>query len=1513
MLILAALVFSLFTAAYFVLQNEQLQSKVVRKVTKELEARSGADVTLDRIDWNFPNAFIINQLYISDEEKDTLIYVERAKVTLNVLPLFRNCISFRTIQFTEADARIKYLNDRKKYNYDFLVDAFTTPNDTTTLDWDFDLESLAFTNCKMDFIADDAIVPVDSVFCLEHISLNDINGALFIKESIFDNTQEFRLHRLHFKERSGLELNNLSTTVTVTDNEIKLDGFVTQTQNSQLALSQASITMPNIRDDIHKIVDSKISVSLKPSYIHLADFSSLVRTFRYSKDDIRLSGSISGTRHEMNLKSIQMDMGETMTFDANFKFTDIFNIDSLGIDAEFNSITLTATDARKIGQMIIDRPVYLPPVVDSLGLIRFSGNVYGKFKELYAEGDLNTDGGKISTDVVIKASDNKYEKFNIIGATAARDFDLTKLFGTESGLGKTAFELEVDIQKVEAEKFDMELQGRIDTFYFKDYLYQGITVNGKLNDRCYTGNFSLKDDNINCEFEGSINMRHRDMPVMNFTASIKDANIDKLNWVNSEDPITVSFDITTNASGKTIDDLSGSVTLDNFLCTRGDRYLYLNLFTLNTVASNNGKKRINIISDYINGNVEGKYSFATLVDNIKQITYSYLPTLRQMDSKYVEPNESESANDFSFNFTLENTEPINDIFELPVIIQQKSTVKGFINDQTKKFQLRFEAPLFIYNENIVEDALLLLENPHDDLKVLCRTTYTDPDKRRYPYYISFNSNAKNDNLDLRLSFSNSEDVTYSGNLSMKTALKGYTKDGLSADISIIPSKVVIKDSVWSIGAGEIELRPKLLDVKRFDIENSFQKFHAQGRTTDLKDDSLRIWFTDLDVTQFSKILDNKYITFGGIGDGDFYLTKLFSNPTIEGRLGLFDAYLNNYPFGDMQAEFGYDKKNNTLIFGTDVITAWETHEKSEIDGAVYFDNDSLFIDGKLRDIDMKFLRIWLDGILSNNTGVLNTDVLAYGKFDDIGLEGIGLVKDFEFNIDYTNVKYAFSDTVWMTHNAFRMDGINIKDQEGNEGLLSALLLCEGFVHWKYAVNLDSDHLLALNTNETDNDLFYGKAYIGGKVGVSGSGDELNIDLKAKTNKDSKFVVPLDGAKGVDDAGFITFKKNTKMTTQELRRARRQKIQKIREEEEETPLIVNVNAAIEATPDAQVSLILDQKLGDVIRARGNGNLSFSYDGRDDLFKLFGQYQITKGDYLFTIQSVIARKFELLDGSTVRWNGDPAAAVVDIDAKYTLNAYVGDILAEDNVTTTQVNCMMDISGTISQPVVKFDLNMPNIDDDMMRKVRSVINTDEAMNRNVASLLAFGTFNTSDLGSSSSSMSTVGFAALSSEISGLLSKINNDVNVGFNYRKSQVEKARPSADDQNLATTEFEVALSTGLLNDRLLLNGNFGYRENALEADNNSSSIVDFDIEYKISPNGRWRGKAFNRSSNSYLRRFDSKTQGVGLLYRHDYDNAEELISTYISPFKKMFGKKRRKNDNVNVDDNENHNDNDNKKK
>ena len=222
---------------------------------------------------------------------------------------------------------------------------------------------------------------------------------------------------------------------------------------------------------------------------------------------------------------------------------------------------------------------------------------------------------------------------------------------------------------------------------------------------------------------------------------------------------------------------------------------------------------------------------------------------------------------------------------------------------------------------------------------------------------------------------------------------------------------------------------------------------------------------------------------------------------------------------------------------------------------------------------------------------------------------------------------------------------------------------------------------------------------------------------------------------------------------------------------------------------------------------------------------------------------------------------------------------------NMTTANVDCLLFITGTIQKPVIKFGIDLPNADDEVKRKLSSVINTDELVSRNVASLLALGHFYTMDKkntssGTGNSELSSVGFSTLSSEVGSMLSRIDNNVDVGLNYNPGS---------DQQATASEFEMSLSTQFLNDRLRLNGNFGYRDNnSTQASSNvSSGIMDFDIEYKLTPSGKFRVKAFNRSNNSYFKQTSAQTQGVGLIYREDFDTYGEWLNHYWHPIQSVF--------------------------
>jgi hypothetical protein len=84
---------------------------------------------------------------------------------------------------------------------------------------------------------------------------------------------------------------------------------------------------------------------------------------------------------------------------------------------------------------------------------------------------------------------------------------------------------------------------------------------------------------------------------------------------------------------------------------------------------------------------------------------------------------------------------------------------------------------------------------------------------------------------------------------------------------------------------------------------------------------------------------------------------------------------------------------------------------------------------------------------------------------------------------------------------------------------------------------------------------------------------------------------------------------------------------------------------------------------------------------------------------------------------------------------------------------------------------------------------------------------------------------------------------------------------------------VALSTQLLNDKVVLNGNFdvGGKQSNTQASNISG---DFDIEFKITE--KLRFKVFNRSNDNLFYKTAPYTQGFGIFLRRDFDRLKDLF-------------------------------------
>lgn len=1474
----------LLLGAYLLLQNVSTQRELLSQITKGLSEKIDSKVSSGDIEWGFPNTFVLNDLYIEDQQQDTLLFVKRAKVTVNVLPLLQHRISLRTVQFTQMRGYVRQ-DSAGVFNFQFVIDAFKKKDDAEKSQWTANFESVGFKDCFVSFHKD-SVNSKPGRFNPLFLDVDSLNGNIFVRE-LSKDTINVKLHKLSFVEASGLSLSDLSTTIAGNRQGLRLLHFSTAMPNSRVGLKRAEVQFKDI-DSRRFFEDFVLNLELEPSSVNLYDLRAFVPPFQKCNDVFDIRGSISGPVCNLKVRDFLVKNGEGLVVDGNIDVLGLPNIKNAYVDADFNQVSVTAAHVRHYGSAFINRDVYLPPAFENLGYVAYIGRIDGSIDSIAANGCITSSPGVIDVDVSVLNPATDFSNYTINGELSTADFQLEKVLPTTQ-LGATTLDLKVQLKRDahSQRKFSLNAEGMVDSVLYRGYTYHNISLNGDFGASGFVGDVTIDDPNAQFNLTGNVNLVDP-IPVFNFNATAKRICLDPLNFTKNNDNSCVSFDIVADFKGRKFDDLEGALSLDNFLYQRSTgKNLMVNNVSFNITPAVNGVKKAVVYSDFLNGNISGQYKLAGLVDNAKKIFRQYVPAV------IPQAVDKQQGNNFTFDFKLNNTEMLADVFKLPVAMVSDGSLKGFFNDVDGKFRVRLEAPMVRAGKNTMEDILLLCENPQNEAKLLVRGTMMPLKRRRNPYYFSVNANAKNDSISSRINFSNSVDETYSGELSVLSVLNSLTKDGLSADFFVRPTDLILKDSVWNVHPSHVELRPGRLTVNNFLVNHEDQSLRIHGVSSRDMADSIGVYLKDIRLGYISNMINNERITFDGVTNGDVFVYRVFNKPFMHTHLRVDSAFMNTYPLAKkLLVEGNFDTREKAILFNGDLYSHC-SDRVSPIVGGVFLGRDSMSIKGDLQDIDLRFLRTYVGAVMSDFKGFASGNVHAFGHFGQIGFEGKPVARDVSFGVEFLNTRYYMDrDTVVMHPTSFELKRASARDSLKGTAKVDAVVRHKGLQDMTFHVNVDCNNVLALNTQEGDNETFYGKAFGDGNVKISGIPGYVKFTMKVKSRDNTVVTIPIGGTADVENVNFITFiNDEERLTAKEKRRQRRDKIKKIQEEKAIKSRIV-LDMQMECNPSAQIQLIMDPRAGDMIRARGNGMIHMQYDSQTSGFNMLGTYEVTKGDYLFTVQSIISRKFSIMPGSQLHFTGDPYQANMDVSAKYSLNASLVNILDDptSKMTNANVDCFAYLTGSIQKPTIKFGLELPNADEEVKRKLASVVNTEETLNRNVASLLALGHFYTMDRSNGQSGatgngeLSSVGFSTLSSEIGNLLSRINNDVNVGVNYNPGSEATA---------TAQEFEVALSTQFLNDRLLVNGNFGYRENTLANSlntNGNSGILDFDVEYKLTPSGKFRLKAFNRTDNSYFRQSNNGTQGAGFMYREDFDTYSEWLNRYWQPLKGIFKKK-----------------------
>ena len=626
------------------------------------------------------------------------------------------------------------------------------------------------------------------------------------------------------------------------------------------------------------------------------------------------------------------------------------------------------------------------------------------------------------------------------------------------------------------------------------------------------------------------------------------------------------------------------------------------------------------------------------------------------------------------------------------------------------------------------------------------------------------------------------------------------------------------------------------------------------------------------VFDIARISDD--VNFEGDATGMAYASGVLKKPVLDTRLSIMNFTLNGGLLGDLDIYGAWDNEKKGIYL--DAHIQEKDISKTHVNGFIYPIKPTSGLDLNIdaNNLNIKFLEHYMRSIAQDVRGRASGKVHFYGKFKGLTLDG-AVMTDASMKFDILNTSFALKDTIRLAPEGITFDNIHIADMEGHQGKLNGYLHYEHFKNIKYQFDIQVNNMLVMNTQESPDFPFYGTVYATGNALLTGNAqDGLDANIAMTTNRNTNFTYSTGTVASATNNQFIKFVDKTPrrsiQDSVQLVSFYEQVQQKIEKKESQTDIRLNI--LVDATPDATMKIIMDPVAGDYISGRGSGNIRMEFYNKGDM-KMFGNYHIQQGIYKFSLQEVIRKDFIIKEGSTITFNGPPLDATLDIQASYTVpSASLNDLIPDASTIIQQpnvrVNCMMNLNGILLRPTIKLGIELPNERDEVQALVRNYLSTDEQMNMQILYLLGIGKFymeNNTGERQSSDMMSSVLSSTLSGQLNNMLSQIidNNNWNIGTNL----------STGEKGWTDMEVEGILSGQLLNNRLIINGNFGYRDNPMA---NTNFVGDFEAEWLLTRSGDVRLKAYNETNDHYYTKTNLTTQGVGVMYKKDFNKWNELF-------------------------------------
>lgn len=1394
-----------------------------------------------------------------------------AKVELR--SLFKEQLSLRTISILDADIKLYKAKPNAPTNFQFIIDAFASKKKKGPSELNLRINSLILRRVNLYY---DELYKerTSNRFNPSHIGINNVNANISLK-NITKDELDLHVRSFAFSEQSGFELRKLRFTLHANRTRAEIIDFDLKLPHSRISQSELVATY-NARNGWHNLWPTlRLQGNIKNTQIEVADLKPLVNIPQSLQLALSVSAKFDITPRYLRINNIYISeasdrlqlVAQAHMNRSNGQFTD-YNVQLKNLDIRQD---FCQTAMSWIG----NRAASAESMLKNLGEITLNGQCYYNPKS-QSHGHLN----------MLTAAGLLNAKATWHNNLVRTEIKLTQVNPAQVAGNNRLPQLLTLNGKVDIELNNSRLQAiggnlHVGQLLWNSHQYKDIRIDGQYAPGMVDVAVNCDDPHADIHARTIARLQGKRLNELSVKGNIGQFTPSLLGLHTPYGTASFKADLDVDLKQLASNTPSGHLNIQNFSMNGAPQGNYhVNKVEAHLKQDTQQQGSLKLRSDFLDAEMHGPLTSKRLINGGMALLARSLPGLLKQPAAPVAPTDR-----WEIKASYKDRGFAKNMLGIKLQIDEPLELQGYIDATDKQSSLTLFTNHLNINGQVFDNPSVYFHGQGSSYQCLVKAERQLAGK---PFKIIANVHTQDSALITRVDWKALNDKAYYGAAECHTR---FIPGGQTVNFSthIRPTQFVLDGVVWNIASGNLSLVNRELAFNNIRVSHEQQALNVNGKLTPQQNDSITADLKDIDIDYILELVNFHAVEFGGRATGKATFTKSTNKPQLHAQLHIPDFTFNHGNMGDTHITGSWNPKDNRIILDADMKLPQGHGLGTKVKGYVSLAEKGLELNIHANRTNLRFLRRYMDGIFEDFSGEATGEVKLYGPFKALDFNG-KLKAYAKARIPSTGVHYIVSDgEVVLSPGEFAFKHFKVEDGRGGTATATGYLRHTHLKELNYAFDIQAKHLLCYDMPESMDLPFYSSTTGSGNVHLQGKPGQFIADINLRPEAPTTLVYTQGSPEALStDDSMVRFRaardKHSKYlhgsqgalneeTTDEGEE------QSADNEQQQSTTDIILNFLIDMNPAAQLKIITDPRSGDALTAYGNGPIRATFHNKGN-FEMYGIYRLTRGTYKISVQDIIRKDLTLQSGSTITFGGNPMEADLGLKAVYTVN---GVSLSDLNYgagfsqKSVKVDCILNIGGKAKAPQVNFDLDLHNISDDEKQMVRQLIATDEDMNRQVIYLLGIGRFyaaNTqSSVGQASSQQQSA--AAMRSFLSTTLtSQLNNAISSALGNKSHWSFGTNVAPGTLGWSDIEVDGLLQGRLFNDRLLINGNFGYRDRPTYT---SNFVGDFDIRYLLTPRGNISLRAYSETTDRYFTKSSLTTQGVGVTLQRDFNTLGDLFN------------------------------------